>query len=233
MHVILEDIRTRNNTEGFAYFYCKRDEKDRHDADSIFRAILKQLCSRPGTKALQAPVIREYEVRKQDGFASGTLRLQESKRLIIELLNIYPHSTIVIDGLDECDQAERESILPALQELVDESENLVKLCISSRDEHDIGLSFKHHPNHLIQPSDTTNDIDRYLKLVLKEKISQRKLLNGKVDPALEERIYSTLRGKAHGMYIYLLPRLKPPLTSPQVPMGQSADPHALQHQHAV
>lgn len=203
MHVILDDIKTRNNSEGFAYFYCKRDEKDRHDVDSIFRAILKQLCSRPGTKALQAPVIREYELRKQDGFASGTLRLQESKRLIIELLNIYPQTTIVIDGLDECDQAAREWLLPALQELVDEPDNLVKLCVSSRDEHDIGLSFKHHPNHFIQPSDTTDDIDRYLKLVLKEKISQRKLLNGKVDSALEDRIYTTLREKAHGMYVYI------------------------------
>lgn len=239
MHAILDDIKTRNNTEGFAYFYCKRDEKDRHDADSIFRAILKQLCARPGTKALQAPVVREYELRKQDGFASGTLRLQESKRLIVELLNIYPQSTIVIDGLDECDQAAREWILPALLELVGEPDNLVKLCVSSRDERDIGLSFRHHPNHLIQPSDTTEDIDRYLKLVLREKISQRKLLDGRVDPALEERIYSTLRERAHGMYasavlsVLFTHSTAPIFTGLQVPLGQSADPHALQHQHAV
>lgn len=192
-------MRTRNNNEGFAYFYCSRNEHERQDPDSIFRAILKQLCYQANPPSIHKPVIEKYDQRREDGFALGDFVLGESQELIIKLLNIYPQTTIVIDALDESDPATRDALLDALQEIISRPSNLVKIFVSSRDDSDITSYLKEVPNLYIEATDNVDDISRFVQSSVSECIRKKRLLNGKVNKELEELICSTLRENAHGM----------------------------------
>lgn len=197
--ITVDRLKSQNNTEGFAYFYCKRDEEERRDPDSIFRAILKQLAFKPDFSSIHKSVVSEYDIDKADGSASGELSLERSKQLIIQLLNIYPQTTILIDALDECSPEKRETVLDALQELIHLPHSLVKIFVSSRKDNDIYQLFKRVPNISIEATDNADDIQRFIHESINDRISRKKLLGGKVDEALQGQIYSKLLEGARGM----------------------------------
>lgn len=185
--------------EGFAYFYCNRNETERQDPDCVFRAILRQLaCTKTGE--LYAPVIDYYKALKNDGFASGDLGIRDSTNLIIQLLKeVYPKTTIVIDALDECDPKARENLFEALQNITSLAPDLVKIFVSSRDDDDIKQNFEGLPNLYIEANDNAEDIARFVESKVSECIQKRKLLKGKVKPQLKESICKSLSNDANGM----------------------------------
>lgn len=201
-----EGLEKRTHGEGFAYFYCNRKEQDRREPASIFRALLKQLSIHPIVPELYVTVIREYELREKDGFASGDFSLAECKTLIIELLNLIPKTTIIIDGLDECDLKSssddwtRDDLLDALLELVRAPVNsLVKVFVSSRGDYDIKKAFKKVSNLSIGLTDNSKEIEVFVDMEVRKRIDTEKLLDGNVDPTLEEKICTALKRNANGM----------------------------------
>lgn len=187
-----------DNDEGFAYFYCNRNETERQDPDTIFRAILKQL-SYLKTGVLHAAVVEHYNTAKLEGFSSGDLGIHESADLILQLLNIYPKTTIIIDALDECDPKLREDLFEALERILTLAPNLVKIFVSSRDDADITHRYAELPNLYIEANDNADDINRFVQSQISECIQKRKLLNGKVSSELKELICTTLSNDANGM----------------------------------
>ncbi|RAK82850.1 hypothetical protein BO79DRAFT_260794 [Aspergillus costaricaensis CBS 115574] len=86
--------------EGFAFFYCNRNEEDRGKALSVFRSYVRQLSTTP---ASPEPIQTELKEACSKARESGSkLSFETCKELIAESLKVYPKTTLVIDALDEC-----------------------------------------------------------------------------------------------------------------------------------
>ena len=125
-----------------AFFYCARSsaEPARAKPVEILCALLRQLCTSSPDQPVKSPVAREYEARQkraeEDCYTMERLTLEECTRLIIELTKDHP-TTIVLDALDECEESTRHELLEALDSIICNSTNVVKIFVSSRDDIDI------------------------------------------------------------------------------------------------
>ncbi|OCK86125.1 hypothetical protein K432DRAFT_341989, partial [Lepidopterella palustris CBS 459.81] len=147
------------------FFYSSRNtaEPGRSDPKVILASLVRQLsCLEPG-KPLLKPTLDLYRKKEAEGFASGSLRIEESCALIIQLTEQYPLTTIVIDALDECDPGKRRDLLKALERILRESTGLVKIFVSSRNDHDIVFRLQRYPNLEIQSDRNSDDIAVFVK----------------------------------------------------------------------
>jgi hypothetical protein len=161
-----------------AFFYCSRNtaEPSRSSPGAIIASIARQLASlRPGDPLLP-PIIAAYTKREKEGFASGSLGIEESRALILQLVEHYQLTTIVIDALDECDPKRRADLLETLEEILQESSNLVKIFVSSRDDQDIVLHLRDYPNLELSSDKNMDDITSFVRAETHNLIKRRKLL---------------------------------------------------------
>lgn len=182
--------------EPVIYFYCNRNEPDRRDPKLIMQAIVKQLSLALPSAGLPKPVVAEYDKRAEAGFASESLEFKESKDLLISLLHIFPHTTIIIDALDESDPLTRGLLLDTLTSLMHYSTSSVKIFISSRDDVDIKLKLENVPNLYVK-TQNGGDIERFIHREIAESPENRRLLN--LPDGVRQHIINTLVDKADGM----------------------------------
>jgi len=143
-----------------------------------------------------------YQQRKEDADQDGSepikLSVEDSSELIIALLNYNP-ATIIIDALDECQPNRRYELMNALNDIIKESANLVKVFVSSRDDIDIVLKLAGVPNIFINASDNHKDIDGFVHHEVDRAITDGRLLHGRVSDELKSHIINTLIDGANGM----------------------------------
>lgn len=161
------------------------------------QAIVKQLSLVLPQSGLPKLVVAAYDVRIKDGLAAGPLEFQECFDLLVLLLDLYPRTTIIIDGLDESDEMERWRLLEALTTIMHTSTNAVKIFISSRDDTDIKLKLEKLPNLYIEARDNREDIERYIHREVKLEVGNRRLW--KLPHDLQMEVISTILEKANGM----------------------------------
>jgi hypothetical protein len=148
--IAIEDAKT-DFQNGYSpapvFFYCSRNnaEPTRANPDAIMASIARQMSSPEPGHALLPPTVTAYQKRESEAFASGSLTIDESCALIIELTKYYPLTTIVIDALDECDTERRADLLEIFESILRESSNLVKIFVSSRDDQDISQCLENYP----------------------------------------------------------------------------------------
>lgn len=204
----LMDDKSRNSaTSAFAYFYCTRGEAKiaRADPDEIMRAALKQLACFDASQPIHAAVLREYNKRQKDADADGSdpskLSLQDCKELALKIADQIP-IVVIIDALDECDPLRRHQLLQALRDIVQKSNSLVKVMVSSRNDSDLVCRLSSVPNVYISSDDNGEDVDRFVKHELDKAIDEQRLLQGRVSASLRQRILESLRSRAHGMFLW-------------------------------
>ncbi|KAF2838813.1 hypothetical protein M501DRAFT_934397, partial [Patellaria atrata CBS 101060] len=208
--IVIEDAK-RSFEAGYSpqpvFFYCSRNpgEPTRSDPKEILASLARQLsCFEPG-KALLKPTVELYEKKAANAFASGSVELSESCTLIMKLIEQYPQTTIVIDALDECDPRKRRHLLKAFEQILRDSSGLVKIFMSSRNDHDIVSRLERYPNLEIESNRNSDDIARFVKNEIETLIDDGELLHGSTCPAemqelIEERV---VRG-ASGMQVFSL-----------------------------
>lgn len=131
-----------------AFFYCSRStaEPERAQPVEILGALLRQLASSKPEGPIRDAVAKEYELRKkkaeEDCSQLKKLTIKDCTELILQL-NTERSAMIILDALDECDEATRHELLESLDKIISHSESLIKVFISSRDDVDIvsALSF--------------------------------------------------------------------------------------------
>jgi hypothetical protein len=160
------------------FFYSSRNraEPGRSDPDTILASLARQLSSLEPGKPLLKPTLDLYKKKEVEGFASGLLRMEESCTLIIQLIEQYPVTTIVIDALDECNPEKRFDLLKSLGKILRESSALVKIFVSSRDDHDIVFRLQRYPNLEIKSDRNSNDIAAFVKDRTEQLIEEGELL---------------------------------------------------------
>ena len=184
------------------YFYCARNaaEPERSKPDAVFASILRQLtCSHPDAPVL-TPVIEAYKSRGE-GFSSNGLDLDDSRDLIVDLVENYGMTTIVVDALDESDPQLRESLLDAFEHILKESAGLVKIFVSSRNDQDIVHILRTYPNLDISSDRNAADIDTYVKTETQKLVKSGQLLrNSSTKEKMTELIIERLSSGAGGMF---------------------------------
>lgn len=189
--------QNHQTAEPLVYFYCNRSDPQRQDPTAIMRSIVKQMSLAWPRAGLPKPVVEAYNDRAKNGLAAGHLMFQECFDLLILLLDLYPRTTIIIDGLDESDPRERWQLLEALTAIMHTSTNSVKIFISSRDDTDIRLKLEKVPNLYIDAQDNREDIERFIQREVKLTVGRRRLW--RLPEALRRQIVSVILEKANGM----------------------------------
>jgi hypothetical protein len=185
-----------------AYFYCSRNpaELTRADPEAVLASVARQLsCLKPGHALLQ-PTIAAYDVHEKEGFAAESLRLHETYALIMRLSQNYPMLTIILDALDECNPATRESLVSTMEHILKESPCLVKIFVSSRDDQDIVYKLRHYPNLELSSYKNSSDIAKFVESETCRLMSSGKLLRySSAQQELKQRIIQRVASDAQGM----------------------------------
>ncbi|KAF5499783.1 hypothetical protein CGCF413_v006068 [Colletotrichum fructicola] len=147
------------------YFYCSRNpaEPGRSDPPRILASIVRQLSTSSSSSSVLEPAVAVFTQREETAFASGPLHIDETKGLILQLLEKYKDATvtIVIDALDECNPGTRDILLDTLEYLLNASACLLKVFVSSRNDQDIVYSLQKYPNLTLSSDCNTADIELF------------------------------------------------------------------------
>jgi ankyrin repeat protein len=203
----LEQVSKDPNTAPVAYFYCSKvaSESFRADPKTILSSILRQLSYFQEQDQIHHTVLAEFQQRlldsKSDGLDLTPLSLEECTRMIIGITFDYP-VTIIVDGLDEIDQ-QASHVLESLNSIVEQSSNIVKVVVSSRDDSEVSRYLKDAIS--IRCSDVNNnskDIAAVVNDKVEAAIRGKRLLGGRVSDALRESIISTLTEGAGSTFLW-------------------------------
>lgn len=148
-------------TAPIAFFYCKNGDPEKKTLISFMKAVLSQLVTQ------QDHLIPYYH---DEGVRSGEVSLQSTKlckNLLRHMLLNIPKAFLVIDGLDECEDAERRLIMDFLSEVINlcdsKTPGKVRVLILSRDEPDIRRALAIATVVRVGRKDTLQDIKSYVQ----------------------------------------------------------------------
>jgi hypothetical protein len=162
----------------------------------ILSSFVKQLSTSQNGDAIQPSLVRLYSEKEKTGFASRQISIEESEKVLLELVNIYPQTTLVLDALDECDKRTRGRLIEILDGLLEQSSKPIKIFISSRPDQDIRDRFDSGPNVGIQATDNQGDISTFVDSKIgKSPEKWRK----RISADLRRDIRKTLVEKSNGM----------------------------------
>lgn len=116
----------------FAYFSFK--DATFQDLTLLVPLFLKQLCLQHGM--IPDELMKVKQEVKEPADISDT-------DLFTDITKLYQRVFIVVDGLDECAQERRSSILNFIVKASGDSNSDIKVFVSSRKEPDISARFKH------------------------------------------------------------------------------------------
>jgi ankyrin repeat domain-containing protein 50 len=184
------------NDEALAYFYCDRNESARRDPELILSSFARQLCLTRNGDAIQHSLVQLYYQKRKTGFASGKLKIEESRDILLQLVQTYPHTTLVLDALDECHKDTRRQLVDILDMLITQSPKPVKIFISSRPDQDIKHRFGCGPNVHIKATDNRDDIAKFVNDKLN---NSPEYWQNSIDRDLKREICETLVDKSEGM----------------------------------
>jgi len=153
----------------------------------------------PAESKLLKPVLDVYKERETKGQLSSRLTLRECQFLLVQLMAVYPRTTICIDALDEVDHRLRWGLLKALKHVVEKSNTQVKIFATTRMDTDILMQFEMFPRIELEPEDNVDDIIRFVEEKVQGMIEGKQLLHGNVPNALRDEICQVLCERSKGM----------------------------------
>lgn len=163
---------------------------------SILSSFVRQLLILQINDAIPFSVAKIYKERRRTGFVSGELCPKESQAILVDLFQIFPQTTLVVDALDGCDKETRADFMEKLNELVMKSSNPVKILVSSRRDTNSRCHFKNELNLEIREIDNRDDIAMFVK---HEVIEKRGRWEVETSAELVEFICKTLVERSGGM----------------------------------
>ena len=149
-----------------------------------------------------------YEQNRESGYSHGVLSFDESLQFLAEMITDLKEIYIVIDGLDERNNDSREELLEAFKTLSSLPNGNIKVMIISRYSDDIATALSDYTKLFITTQDNQNDISMFVEREINSAVQKKKLLRGKMDVELREKLISSLTNRADGMYYPFFIRMK-------------------------
>ncbi|KAL6891603.1 hypothetical protein HDV57DRAFT_507814 [Trichoderma longibrachiatum] len=153
-------LQTSAHDEGFAFYYCNRSGTSMQDPLSALRSLARQLTYKAFNYGrIQKKVIQRYEIARHEGRDFG---YRDCRELILDSLNLYPRTTIILDALDESDIT-TYNLAEILIDLVGEAAKPVKLFVSSRPDREYMDAFDAKSTITVDGSNQRGDIEKFLQ----------------------------------------------------------------------
>ncbi|KAK6082585.1 hypothetical protein SCUP515_02340 [Seiridium cupressi] len=194
-------LEKRPEEEGFAFFYCNRNEEIRRKPLEILQCLVRQLSSAAGQAEEMRKSLYDFCIAKKR-MGSG-LSLQHCREQLLESVNLYAKTTLVLDALDECDPDTRAELTKTVEILLSQSRRPLRIFISSRPDRDIKAQFSLRPNIEIQAEHNEKDIERFVN----EEIIKHGGWQYMSSP-LRKEIVTTLLSRSDGMFQWVFLQIK-------------------------
>jgi len=171
-----------------AYFFCKGGSKSKGSAIAVLRTLLSQILKlEKSAYDILLPIYHE------DGQISAD-SISKIEHMFTLLLNSrLPAFHLIVDAVDEL--TDRPLLFQALRSFVSESNTVVKILLTGRNESDITEAFTLYPNLQITPQMTGTPIQRYLSQRLSE-------WHALPDRRLKNAIFEAIDRSAKGLWLY-------------------------------
>ena len=185
------------NPDRIAYFYCDKanNEVELDSVLMILRALLRQLSTLEGYPLMRLIVEKFESIHEQRHISE-----EECKDLIVALCDVYPTTTLVLDGLDECNLEVRVSLIESVQEIMSRTHGTLKLFVTSRFEGDLSLALQDVEYSLaLKAAHITHDITLFVKEQVAKSIG--KGLPRTLSAGQQKTVIEILIDKADGMWV--------------------------------
>jgi hypothetical protein len=189
---IQDVLKSNPNHEGLAFFYCNRNETERQEPLSVLRSFVRQLSTIAHDEDSMQKNLRQLHI--QTRLKASELSMDICKGLLLEFINLYPKTTLILDALDECDKRKRGVLIEIFDYFLNHASRPVKIFISSRPDGDIKERFKSRANIEIQATDNHDDIATFVE----SEITKHRRWK-KISPELQAEIVETLQEHSQGM----------------------------------
>ena len=186
--VIENLILTKSCESSLSYFFCRSDDFLTLRAREILGCLAFQLF-----KDLPSEVFVDLHKKRTFGV--------DELLSFINTLTPVKNLTVIIDGIDECEYEEAESIIQILYSLSQSAQFHLRLFWSCRIDLAAKMSKKFNPEHQIQitTSDNGQEISDYIGIALHEAIENERLILH--DPNIVLTIQDALERGAHDMFV--------------------------------
>lgn len=181
-----------HDQEGVAYFYCNRNEEERRTPLSILQSYVRQLAApqrRPGQMRTQLKKLC-LETRRKGSDLGFSLCQDE----LLESINGYSKTTFILDALDECEPESRWKLVSAMESLLSNSKNPLKIFIAGRPDAEIRGLCTSQPNIEIQATDNQGDIEKFVIEEINKGGRQRW-----ISSQLRDKIVKVILERSNGM----------------------------------
>jgi hypothetical protein len=158
----------------------------------ILRSFVRQLSTVAANNDCVQQRLLRYCIETRKGASEPTIG--DCKDLLLDFINLYPKTTLVLDALDECDKEKRGALVEAFDFLLDHAKRPMKVFISSRPDGDIKEKFKTRANIEIQARDNHRDISNFIRT----EIAKHRRWH-KMSANLQTEIIQTLQNRSQGM----------------------------------
>ncbi|RKK86522.1 hypothetical protein BFJ68_g17134 [Fusarium oxysporum] len=197
---MVDDLNlNRKDNFPVAYFFCRHDVPESLQARTILGSLARQLLCTIGELITMSEDLAVTVLPALD--SDGILRL------LNRTVNPTCRAYFILDGLDECDENQREDMIRRLQQVQGVIPLLV--CLSFRQEAGNALTLR--PEHFAKPSvifipennpDIAEFIQTELERRLESRVESRRLRVGV--PTLVLEIRDALLERAQGMFLWVV-----------------------------
>lgn len=181
-----------------AYYFFDSTQKESLSPYTFLRSILHQILR---TESLNPALQRRLEAIFIGPNGSREPEIDELEALIIGLCDTLQNMIVFVDGIDEAEEEDQRLVLHFLKKVIQKSQAVIKLFISSRPEVDVPIFFSDNGQltHInIRTQDTEIEIDKVIKSRVEKVASEGSLVV--CEPATIEKIKNALKMKASGRY---------------------------------
>ena len=188
-----------HETERLAFFYCSRKKGEKTTTLEVLRSLTAQLAVLDNGVSISSNVKKGYEKRR-----TTPLKIQDCSAYLMGLINEYQRTTIIVDALDECEDADVLLLhLDHIHKRSSEMGKSVYIFFSSRYNLDVHENFPEYTKlELERCQDVAfNDMMTYVKTQVWDRetlLLGSRLLKGK-RPDLEDRLVQFLAKNSQGM----------------------------------
>lgn len=196
-----QGLETSANDEAFAYFYCNKQDPARSEPKEILRSIIRQLATGPwkensGSTSVHKTVHSLWLKSRRQGILST---FAQWEACLLELIDTYPRTTIVLDALDECNAEQRQSLINLLVTLATRGAHAkpVKIFVAARPEEDIRRHLEDDHVILMQDKHNAADIDNFVRMKISEHRRWFKLPRD-----FQNEVVDTLLDKSGDMFLF-------------------------------
>lgn len=162
----------------------------------MLRSLVRQLSSPKDESSIIPYIEAKYTERKRAGFSRDRLTVEECHSLLLQLTRDHSQSTIVIDGLDECDRDTRYMLMDTLDDIVTKAMQNVKVYIASRQDQDLRDRYQTRGHLEVTANDNQSDIEKFVL----NKMEQSEFCRTKLTKKIRQEVLRTFQEKSQGMF---------------------------------